>query len=410
MVRLSRPLIQVRLNISWIRSACPAATCPFVTGPPLAERRVAIVTSAGLHRRDDRNFSLRDLSYRVIPGDIATADSVMTQSSVNYDRTGFQQDDPLSPEAATRNADEGAEVADYHYAINGAGWLPHEIEPASAGPGRRRGGRGQRCFTRPRLKSYVPFEADAAHVWRSMATAGISLVRDNTEPSASQSFLCSLSSWDGPIGTPEAGLTDARLAACPSLLAHDGITPPILEDWPALMRPGGDPGLTGWTCPISLPAAVDEDTPERLENVLAEIEALAPWCPRVRAPRPHCNRCPGCNMPLNRTLSESLPSTVTGVFIGVNAAFIRPTVASLAAGSVLYGGGHCEAVVLSVIWQIGSGVGRRLAGYCFELHPVALTSTDTGIRRVAEGQMVLGSKSTGSNERVPGLRQSRYLQ
>ena len=113
----------------------PFETSPFVTGPPLAERRVAIVTSAGLHRRDDRNFSLRDLSYRVIPGDIATADLVMTQSSVNYDRTGFQQDVnvvfPIERLRELENAEEIGEVADYHYAINGAGWLPHEIEPTA---------------------------------------------------------------------------------------------------------------------------------------------------------------------------------------------------------------------------------------------------------------------------------------
>ena len=116
--------------------ACqPFETSPFVSGPPLAERRVAIVTSAGLHRRYDRNFSLRDLSYRVIPGDIATADLVMTQSSVNYDRTGFQQDAnvvfPIDRLRELENAEEIGEVADYHYAINGAGWLPHEIEPTA---------------------------------------------------------------------------------------------------------------------------------------------------------------------------------------------------------------------------------------------------------------------------------------
>ena len=67
-------------------------TAPFVAGPPLRERRVAIVTTAGLHRRDDRNFDVSDLSYRVIPGDVRLDDLVMTQASVNFDRTGFQQD------------------------------------------------------------------------------------------------------------------------------------------------------------------------------------------------------------------------------------------------------------------------------------------------------------------------------
>lgn len=110
----------------------PFETSPWVTGPSMAERRVAIVTSAGLHRRDDKNFSLRDLSYRVIRGDIDTADLVMTQSSVNYDRTGFQRDVnvvfPIDRLRELHKAGEIGEIADFHYAINGAGWLPHEIE------------------------------------------------------------------------------------------------------------------------------------------------------------------------------------------------------------------------------------------------------------------------------------------
>ena len=76
--------------------------------------------------------ALRDLSYRVIPGDIDTADLVMTQSSVNYDRTGFQQDVnvvfPIDRLREIHQAGEIGDIADYHYAVNGAGWLPHEIE------------------------------------------------------------------------------------------------------------------------------------------------------------------------------------------------------------------------------------------------------------------------------------------
>ena len=59
----------------------------------------------------------------------------MTQSSVNYDRTGFQQDvnvvfpiDRLRELAAAR---EVGELADFHYSLNGAGWHPHEIEPTA---------------------------------------------------------------------------------------------------------------------------------------------------------------------------------------------------------------------------------------------------------------------------------------
>lgn len=113
----------------------PFDTAPWIAGPPVAERRVAIVTTAGLHRRTDRNFALRDLSYRIIPGDVDAADLVMTQSSVNYDRTGFQQDVnvvfPLDRLRELNAAGEIGQIADFHYALNGAGWSPHEIEPTA---------------------------------------------------------------------------------------------------------------------------------------------------------------------------------------------------------------------------------------------------------------------------------------
>ena len=111
---------------------CPRLeTEPFLSGPPLSARRVALVTTAGIHRGDDARFDLRDTGYRVIAGD-AGQDLVMSHTSVNFDRTGFQQDinvvfplDRLHEQAA-----QGAigSVAGFHYAFNGAGWEPHEIE------------------------------------------------------------------------------------------------------------------------------------------------------------------------------------------------------------------------------------------------------------------------------------------
>lgn len=78
-------------------------------------------------------FDLRDTSYRVIPGDCDTADLVMSHSSVNYDRTGWQQDVntvfPLERLRELQSAGEIGAVAGFHYALNGAGWEPHEIEP-----------------------------------------------------------------------------------------------------------------------------------------------------------------------------------------------------------------------------------------------------------------------------------------
>ena len=64
----------------------------WVRGPKLAARRVAIVSTAGLHTRDDRPFGVGGMDYRVIPGSVKAGDLVMSHMSVNYDRSGFQED------------------------------------------------------------------------------------------------------------------------------------------------------------------------------------------------------------------------------------------------------------------------------------------------------------------------------
>jgi D-proline reductase (dithiol) PrdB len=109
---------------------------PFVEGPPLSERRVALVTTAGLHRTDDEAFSFVDLSYRIIPGHADLSPLTMTHSSVHFDRTGFREDvNTVFPLDRLRElADDGVigSLADHHYSLMGAGWPPEMIEPTCA--------------------------------------------------------------------------------------------------------------------------------------------------------------------------------------------------------------------------------------------------------------------------------------
>lgn len=112
---------------------CPDfATRPFVSGPPLAARRVAIVSSAGLVVRGETPFRGRDPDYRVIPGDTRPIDLLISHISINFDRTGFQEDRnvvfPL--ERLNELAGEGAigSVAQTHYSFMGA-TDPVEMEP-----------------------------------------------------------------------------------------------------------------------------------------------------------------------------------------------------------------------------------------------------------------------------------------
>jgi D-proline reductase (dithiol) PrdB len=72
---------------------CPSFdTTPFVTGPALAERRVAIVSSAALIHRGDKLFPFGSGEYRAVPGSWNGNDILMSHVSINHDRAGFQRD------------------------------------------------------------------------------------------------------------------------------------------------------------------------------------------------------------------------------------------------------------------------------------------------------------------------------
>jgi D-proline reductase (dithiol) PrdB len=94
MVRRLSELPEVEAkHLSTTRIVCPTYDdTPLLPGKPLAERRVAIISTAGLHKRGDRAFDRDDGSYRVIPAETPASDLVMSHVSVNFDRTGFQQD------------------------------------------------------------------------------------------------------------------------------------------------------------------------------------------------------------------------------------------------------------------------------------------------------------------------------
>lgn len=97
---------------------------PWTTGPKLSERRVAIISTAGLHRRGDRPFTGMDGDYRVISADTEAKDLVMTHISTNFDRTGFFQDwnvvFPLDRLHELSGKKLIGSVADFHYSFMGA--------------------------------------------------------------------------------------------------------------------------------------------------------------------------------------------------------------------------------------------------------------------------------------------------
>src|ERR1044072_9319763 len=59
---------------------------------PLAGATLAIVTSAGIHQRDDQPFRREGPGFRVIPPDVGPADRLQSHSSLAFDKTAFIRD------------------------------------------------------------------------------------------------------------------------------------------------------------------------------------------------------------------------------------------------------------------------------------------------------------------------------
>lgn len=92
MPRLER-LPQINRNNLLTFPAQVNDTAPLVAlGKPLAACRLAIVTTAGVHRRGDRLFGPGDQTYRVIPSETPTADIMQSHTSLGFDRTAIMRD------------------------------------------------------------------------------------------------------------------------------------------------------------------------------------------------------------------------------------------------------------------------------------------------------------------------------
>ena len=112
----------------------------WVQAPPLAESTVALVSTAGLHRRDDERFRPGAVDYRILPGDVDFADVILSHISANFDRSAFQQDPnivfPLDRLRELAAAGEIGGVANWHYSFMGAQPNPARLEATGTEVGR----------------------------------------------------------------------------------------------------------------------------------------------------------------------------------------------------------------------------------------------------------------------------------
>src|SRR5688572_19350719 len=95
---------------------------------PLAEARVALVTTAGLHLRGDRPFisdhKVPDQSYRRLPSDAPPAEIIQSHTSIGFDRSGIGRDlnvtYPVDRLRELRKQDKIGSLAESFYSFMGA--------------------------------------------------------------------------------------------------------------------------------------------------------------------------------------------------------------------------------------------------------------------------------------------------
>ena len=117
---IPQPTRDAALNVP-----CPAfETTPFVSGPKLSQRRIAIISSAALIRRGDKPFPVGSGEARFVAADTPPGDLLISHVSINFDRAGWQRDinvvfpiDRLRDLAALG---EIGGVAETHYTVMGS--------------------------------------------------------------------------------------------------------------------------------------------------------------------------------------------------------------------------------------------------------------------------------------------------
>ena len=104
-----------------------------VSGPQLSQRRVAVVSTAGLMHLHDKPFSLGAVDYRILDTQ-SDQPLMMSHISTNFDRSGFVQDHnialPLDRLRETAESGEIGSLARYHYSFMGA-TEPEKMQPAA---------------------------------------------------------------------------------------------------------------------------------------------------------------------------------------------------------------------------------------------------------------------------------------
>ena len=257
----------------------PLGELPWVVNnKPLSEKKVAIITTAGLNFREDHNFEFVDASYRALPRDLAASDILMTHASVNYDRSGFQEDInvvfPIDRFKELESEGVIGRLADVNYSFMGGGMLPEVYEAHVRDLAKLLKADGvDAAFIVPVCPNCSRTVCGISYYLESegIQTTGIALFREIAETMKPPRIL-----WVSfPLGRPLGKPSDAAFQT--EVIKHtlallDAEQGPVLEDYPIDLPDIDTPPPA---CPVSFQRKRDDESWRgRLSR---EVGALTPW-------------------------------------------------------------------------------------------------------------------------------------
>jgi len=257
----------------------PLGEFPWVVNDkPLSMKKVAIITTAGLNFREDHNFEFVDSSYRALPRDLAASDILMTHASVNYDRSGFQEDiNVVFPVDRFKELEsEGVigRLAEVNYSFMGGGMLPDVYEANVRDLAKLLKADGvDAAFIVPVCPNCSRTVCGISYYLESegIQTAGIALFREIAETMRPPRILWVSFPLGRPLGKPSDAVFQTEVIKR-ALGLLDAVQGPVLEDYPIDLPDIDTPPPA---CPVSFRCKRDNESWHgRLSQ---EVGALTPW-------------------------------------------------------------------------------------------------------------------------------------
>ena len=244
----------------------------------LNEMKIAILTTAGLNYRNEDNFNFTDASFRAIPIETESKNLLMTHSSVNFDRSGFQEDlNVVFPiDRFKELVDEGfiGSIASINFSFMGAGLLPDAYEHSVRSLAKiLKQDNVDAVFMLPVCPNCSRSVCGISYYLESegIQTTGITLVKEIAQSMKPPRLLWVSFPLGRPLGKPNDDKFQKKVIR-QSLELLNKNKGPILEDCPLELD---DNNIPPPACPISFDKQVDGDSWYARLN--SEVSSMMTW-------------------------------------------------------------------------------------------------------------------------------------